>query len=52
MKSDVIHGCAFADDRQILAVLRSYIPFYNRSRINSYLNYMSPLDYEKYHHVP
>ena len=46
MKADVIHGCTFAEDSQILSVLRSYIPFYNRSRMHSSLNYVSPAMYE------
>ena len=46
MKSDVIHGCVFKEDSQMLSVLRSYIPFYNRSRIHSSLNYVSPATYE------
>lgn len=46
MKADVIHGCTFTEDSQILAVLRSYIPFYNRSRMHSSLNYVSPATYE------
>ncbi len=46
MKSDVIHGYTFTEDSQILPVLRSYIPFYNRSRIHSSLNCMSPVTYE------
>lgn len=47
MKSEAIHGCSFAEDREMLAVLRSYIPFYNRSRIHSSLNYVSPATYER-----
>jgi len=47
MKSEVIHGCSFTEDQQILSVLRSYIPFYNRSRIHSSLDYVSPATYEK-----
>lgn len=46
MKSDVIHGNTFTEDSQMLSVLRSYIPFYNRSRIHSSLNYVSPAMYE------
>lgn len=46
MKADVIHGCTFTEDSQILAVLRSYIPFYNHSRMHSSLNYVSPATYE------
>ncbi len=46
MKSDVIHGCTFTEDSQMLAVLRSYISFYNRSRMRSSLNYVPPATYE------
>jgi len=46
MKSDVIHGNTFSEDGQVLSVLRSYIPFYNHSRMHSSLNYMSPAKYE------
>lgn len=46
MKAEVIHGRVFDEDSQMLLVLRSYIPFYNRSRIHSSLNYMSPATYE------
>ncbi len=48
MKAEVIHGCAFTEDSQMRSVLRSYIPFYNRSRIHSSLNYVSPVSYENY----
>jgi transposase InsO family protein len=47
MKSETIHGCTFTEDDQILSVLRSYFPFYNRSRIHSALNYVSPATYEQ-----
>ena len=46
MKADVIHGCAFTEDSQVLSVLRSYIPFYNHGRMHSSLNYVSPATYE------
>ena len=46
MKSGAIHGCKFSEDEQMLSVLRSYIPFYNRSRMHSSLNYVSPATYE------
>jgi putative transposase len=46
MKSDVIHGNTFTEDSQLLSVLRSYIPFYNHSRMHSSLNYVSPATYE------
>ena len=46
MKADVIHGNTFTEDSQMLAVLRSYIPFYNHSRMHTSLNYVSPAKYE------
>ena len=46
MKADVIHGNIFTEDSQMLALLRSYIPFYNHSRMHSSLNFMSPAKYE------
>lgn len=46
MKADVIHGCTFTEDSQLLSVLRSYIPFYNHRRMHSSLNYVSPASYE------
>ena len=46
MKADVIHGNTFNEDNQLLSVLRSYIPFYNHSRMHSSLNYVSPATYE------
>jgi len=46
MKADVIHGNKFNEDSQMLSALRSYIPFYNQSRIHSSLNYVSPATYE------
>lgn len=47
MKADIVHGLVFNQDSQVLAALRSYLPFYNRSRIHSSLNYVSPATYEK-----
>lgn len=47
MKAEAIHGRRFSEDREVLAVLRSYIPFYNRSRMHSSLNYVSPATYEQ-----
>jgi len=46
MKADVIHGNTFSEDHQLRSVLRSYFPFYNRSRMHSSLNYVSPAKYE------
>ena len=46
MKADVIHGNKFKEASQMLSVLKSYIPFYNHSRMHSSLNYVSPAKYE------
>ncbi len=46
MKADVIHGCKFNEDNEMLSVIRSYMPFYNHSRMHSSLNYVSPATYE------
>ena len=46
MKADVIHGCKFSEDNEMLSAIRRYIPFYNRSRIHSSLNYVPPATYE------
>ena len=37
MKSEAIHGLRFTEDRQIESALRSYVPFYNRTRLHSSL---------------
>ena len=47
MKAEAIHGYTFAEDHELLSTLRSYLPFYNRSRIHSSLNYVAPMTYEK-----
>jgi transposase InsO family protein len=46
MKSDVIHGRQFHSEKQLRATLKSYIDFYNRERIHSALDYVSPATYE------
>lgn len=47
MKTDIVHGLVFTEDRQIESAVRSYIPFYNGIRLHSSLNYVSPATYEK-----
>ena len=47
MKSEIYHGLRFEHDHDISTVLRDYIPFYNRQRLHSSLNYVSPATYEK-----
>ncbi|MDB5799846.1 MAG: transposase orfB family [Rhodocyclales bacterium] len=46
MKSDVIHGRQFHSEKELRATLKSYIDFYNRERIHSALDYVSPATYE------
>jgi transposase InsO family protein len=47
MKTDIVHGLVFSEDRQIEQALRSYIPFYNNQRLHSSLNYVPPATYEQ-----
>jgi putative transposase len=47
MKSEIYHGLRFDEDRQMRTVLREYVPFYNRRRLHSSLNYVSPATYER-----
>ena len=47
MKSEVFHGYRFNEDHEVRHTLRRYLPFYNRDRIHSSLNYVSPATYEK-----
>lgn len=46
MKSEIYHGLRFEHDCEITAALREYMPFYNRQRLHSSLNYVSPATYE------
>ena len=41
------HWLRFEHDHDISTVLRDYMPFYNRQRLHSSLNYVSPATYEK-----
>lgn len=47
MKSEVFHGYRFNHDREVRSVLKDYLPFYNRDRLHSSLNYVSPATYER-----
>jgi putative transposase len=47
LKTESIHGRTFTEDGELLSVLHSYLPFYNRSRIHSSLNYLPPATYEQ-----
>jgi len=45
-KSDQYHGRRFADCREIIGVVKRYIPFYNTRRLHSAIGYMAPVSYE------
>jgi transposase InsO family protein len=47
LKSDVIHGYTFDDDRSLENVVQRYVRRYNRSRLHSSLGYRSPVDFER-----
>ena len=47
LKADVIHARRFANDEELRACLRWYIPFYNRERSHSSIDYLSPVEYER-----
>ena len=47
MKSEIVHGLTFAEDREIEQAVRAYIPFYNDTRLHSSLNYVPPATYEQ-----
>ena len=42
MKSDIVHGVRFKEDRQMLDSVRDYMPFYNNRRLHSSLGYVPP----------
>jgi putative transposase len=37
----------FSSDRALRRALRTYIPYYNETRLHSSLNYLSPLAFEQ-----
>ena len=47
LKAEAFHGNRFNQDEEVAGVLRSYLPFYNRDRLHSSLNYVSPATYEQ-----
>ena len=47
MKTDIVHGLTFTEDRQIQNAVRAYIPFYNGTRLHSSLNYVPPATFER-----
>jgi len=47
MKTDIVHGLTFSEDRQIEEAVRGYVPFYNGTRLHSSLNYVPPATFER-----
>ena len=47
MKSDLYRRETYGSDAELRKALRSYIDFYNRVRLHSSLNYLSPMEFEK-----
>ena len=47
MKSEVFHGYRFNEDSEVRSVLKNYLPFYNRDRLHSSLDYVSPATFER-----
>jgi len=47
MKTDIVHGLTFTEDRQMESAVRDYIPFYNGTRLHSSLNYVPPATFER-----
>jgi putative transposase len=47
MKSEIYHGLRFEEDRQMRTALREYMPFYNKGRLYSSLDYVPPATFER-----
>jgi transposase InsO family protein len=47
MKSDIYHGVRYTEDLQMRAALKSYVPFYNKDRLHSSLQYVPPATFEQ-----
>jgi putative transposase len=47
MKADIVHGMTFTEDPEIERAVRSYVPFYNGTRLHSSLNYVPPATFER-----
>ena len=47
MKSDIYHGVRYTEDLELRAALKSYVPFYNKDRLHSSLQYVPPATFEQ-----
>ncbi len=47
IKSETFHGYRFNEDSEVRSLLANYLPFYNRDRLHSSLNYVSPATFER-----
>jgi putative transposase len=47
MKSEVIHGVSFDEERQLQRVVSGYIHFYNERRLHSSIGYVAPATHEQ-----
>ncbi len=47
MKADVYHGCNYGDDEEIRTAPKDHLPFYNRARLHSSLDCVSPATFER-----
>ena len=47
MKTDIYHGVRYTEDLEMRAALMSYVPFYNKDRLHSSLQYVPPATFEQ-----
>jgi transposase InsO family protein len=47
MKSEVVHGRTFEDEKQLRREVKQYIRFYNERRLHSSIGYVAPATYEQ-----